>query len=63
MKEYLTHTGLLIQLQEHEGNFLVSQTGTNPQPKIIYAGKDADAADKAFEYWKAHYEERRKAEA
>lgn len=58
---YTTHTGLLLYVQEDEGRFSVWLSGTSI--KELLNTPDEDAAVKYAESIKAHYEERKAAEA
>ena len=60
MKSYETHTGLVLQLQEQDGTYLVTLTGD--QAKVLYAGKDATKANAMYDETEKHYEERKAAE-
>ena len=61
MKSYETHTGLLLQIQEMDGVYLVTLTGD--RAKVLYSGKDQTSAKKVYAETGKHYEKRRAEEA
>lgn len=65
-KKYNTHTGLVLEMTDNEGAFLVTIRDASSNvlaSKVLYSGADSPKALKEYNYWRKHYEKRKGEEA